>query len=333
MSLCYSQITLADRRRLHHLVAAKVPINEMARQLGRHRSTIYREIKRNTFHDRELPDFDGYYSTVADGIAKERRRRLRKLRRHPNLRTEIISQLEARWSPEQIAGRLLSDGLSRIRVCKETIYRFIYSKEDYGLGLYQYLPEARRKRRPMRSRKPRYGAFPAIHRISQRPDFVGDRSQFGHWEGDLLIFERPLGHANVTTLVERKSRYTVLIKNPSRHSRPIMDKIIRAFSPLPAFARQSFTFDRGTEFAGFRALEDGIGACSWFCDPSAPWQKGTVENTNKRIRRYLPGTTDLAVVSQRDLLHLTRHLNDQPRKCLGYKTPTEVFMAHLHEGL
>ena len=90
-------------------------------------------------------------------------------------------------------------------------------------------------------------------------------------------------------LVERKSRYTVTIKNPSRHSRPIMDKIIEAFSPLPAFARQSFTFDRGTEFAGFRALEDGIGACSCFCDPSAPWQKGAVENGNTRIRRFLPG--------------------------------------------
>ncbi|MDP9563559.1 UNVERIFIED_ORG: IS30 family transposase [Rhizobium nepotum] len=332
MSRCYTQITLADRRRLHQLVAAKVPVNEMARQLGRHRSTIYREIKRNTFHDRELPEYDGYYSTVAQDISNERRRRLRKLRRHPNLREEIITQLEARWSPEQIAGRLSLDGHDLVRVCKETIYRFIYSKEDYGLGLYQYLPEARRKRRPLRSRKPRDGAFPASHRISQRPDFIGDRSRFGHWEGDLLIFERPLGHANVTTLVERTSRYTVLIKNPSRHSGPIMDKIIRAFSPLPAFARQSFTFDRGTEFAGFRALEDGIGARSWFCDPSAPWQKGTVENANKRIRRFLPGTTDLAAVSQRDLLQLTRHLNDQPRKCLGYMTPAEAFMAHLQDG-
>lgn len=184
---------------------------------------------------------------------------------------------------------------------------------------------------PLRSRKPRDGVFPATHRISQRPDFIGDRSRFGHWEGDLLIFERPLGHANVTTLVERKSRYTVLIKNPSRHSRPIMDKIIRAFSPLPAFARQSFTFDRGTEFAGFRALEDGIGARSWFCDPSAPWQKGAIENTNKRIRRFMPSKTDLAAVSQHDLIHLARHLNDQPRKCLGYKTPAEVFMAHLQD--
>ncbi|UPA27323.1 IS30 family transposase [Shinella oryzae] len=331
MSRCYTQITLADRRRLHQLVAARMPINEMARQLGRHRSTIYREIKRNTFHDRDLPEYDGYYSTVADDIAKERRRRLRKLRRYPNLRKEIIDRLEARWSPEQIAGRLLLDGHSLVRVCKETIYRFIYSKEDYGLGLYQYLPEARRKRRPLRSRKPRDGAFPASHRISERPDFIGDRSRFGHWEGDLLIFERPLGHANLTSLVERKSRYTVLIKNPSRHSGPIMDKIIRAFSSLPAFARQSFTFDRGTEFAGFRALEEGIGARSWFCDPSAPWQKGAVENANKRIRRFMPGNTDLAAVSQRDLNNLARHLNNQPRKCLGYKTPAEMFMAHLQE--
>jgi IS30 family transposase len=109
-----------------------------------------------------------------------------------------------------------------------------------------------------------------------------------------------------------------------------MDKIIRSFSPLPGFARRSFTFDRGTEFAGFRALEDGMGASSWFCDPSAPWQKGTVENANKRLRRFLPGNTDLALVSQRDLTTLARHLNNQPRKCLGYKTPAEVFMANLH---
>ena len=331
MSRCYTQITLADRRRLHQMIATKAPVNEMARLLGRHRSTIYREIRRNTFHDRDLPDYDGYYGTLANDLAKERRSRLRKLRRHASLPEEIISQLKARWSPEQIAGRLLSDGVSLIRVCKETIYRFIYGKENYSLGLYEYLPEARRKRRPLRSRKPRDGAFPATHRISQRPEIIGDKSQFGHWEGDLLIFERPLGHANVTSLVERKSRYVVLIKNPSRHSRPIMDKIIRSFSPLPAFARRSFTFDRGTEFAGFKAFEDGIGASSWFCDPSAPWQKGTVENTNKRIRRFLSGGTDLATVSQSDLLNLTRYLNHQPRKCLGYRTPAEVFMAHLQE--
>jgi IS30 family transposase len=182
-------------------------------------------------------------------------RRLCKLRRYPDLRAEVISQLEALWSPGQIAGRLMSERLSPVRVCAETIYRFIYGKEDHERGLYQYLSEARRKRRPLRSRKPRNGAFPASHRISQRPDFVGNRSRFGHWEGDLIIFERPFGQANVTSLIERKSRYTVLIKNRSRHSQPIMDGIVRAFSFLPTFARQSFTFDRGTEFAAFLVLK------------------------------------------------------------------------------
>ncbi len=236
MSRCYTQITLADRRRLQQLMTAKVSINEMARLLGRHRSTIYREINRNTFHDRELPDYDGYYSTLANDLARERRCRLRKLRRHPDLREEIISQLKARWSPEQIAGRLVSDGISLVRVCKETIYRFIYNKEDYGLGLYEYLPEARRKRRPLRSRKPRDGAFPSTHRISKRPDIVGQRLQFGHWEGDLLIFERPFGEANITSLVERKSRYLVLIKNPSRHSGPIMGRATGLLRAPPRLA-------------------------------------------------------------------------------------------------
>jgi IS30 family transposase len=120
MSRCCSHLTLADRRRLHHLVARKVPINDMARQLGRHRSTIYREIKHNTFRDRELSDYDGYYSTLADDLAKERRRRLRKLRRHPHLRRMVIEKLEAYWSPEQIAGRLLADGISRVRICLYT---------------------------------------------------------------------------------------------------------------------------------------------------------------------------------------------------------------------
>ncbi|WP_018239840.1 IS30 family transposase [Ensifer sp. BR816] len=331
MSQCYLQLTLPDRRRLHQLIERKVPVGEIARQLGRHRSTIYRELKRNTFHDADFPEYSGYYSGIANDISKERRRRLRKLRRHPQLRELVIEQLKALWSPEQIAGRLLADGVSAVRVCTETIYRFIYGKEDYPLELYRHLPEGRRKRRRRGSRKPRDGLIPFDCRIAQRPDFIADRSQFGHWEGDLLIFERALGNANVTSLVERKSRYTVMIKNGSRHSRPLIDKIVDAFAPLPAFARQSFTFDRGTEFRGFRALEDGLGARSWFCDPNSPWQKGAVENTNKRIRRFVPSDTDLSAVSQQQLVALAHHLNSLPRKCLGYRTPAEVFMAHLRD--
>ncbi|MGE6783710.1 transposase, partial [Ensifer adhaerens] len=125
MSRRYSQLNLADRRRLFHFVERKLPIKEMARELCRHRSTIYREIRRNSFHDRELPDYSGYFPTVADDIRKERRQRPRKLERHPQLRELVIEQLKALWSPEQIAGRLLADGVSAVRVCTETIYRFI----------------------------------------------------------------------------------------------------------------------------------------------------------------------------------------------------------------
>ncbi|CDN57414.1 TRm24 putative transposase (plasmid) [Neorhizobium galegae bv. officinalis bv. officinalis str. HAMBI 1141] len=193
-------------------------------------------------------------------------------------------------------------------------------------------PARRLRRLPRGSRKPRDGLIPFECRISQRPDFVDDRSEFGHWEGDLLIFKRELGEANITSLVERKSRYTVLIKNRSRHSRPIMDKIIDAFSPLPSFARRSFTFDRGTEFAGFRALEDGIGARSWFRDQTHPGRKMPWKTPTSRIRRFLPGNTDLSNITQQQLVDLDHHLNAQPRKRLGYKTPAEVFIAHLREG-
>jgi len=134
------------------------------------------------------------------------------------------------------------------------------------------------------------------------------------------------------TLVERKSLYCVIIKNNSRHSKPIMNKIIQTFAALPYHARRSFTFDRGSEFMGYRALEDGMGARSWFCDPNSPWQKGAIENINKRIRRYLPSNTDLTQVNQAQLTALAHDLNATPRKCLGFKTPAEVFASLLQEA-
>lgn len=126
MPRCYSQLTLPDRRRLFHLREGKVSVAEIARQLRRYRSTIYRGLKRNTFHDREFPEYSGNCSGIASDMSKERRRRLCKLRRHPQLRDLVIDRLKAFWSPEQIAGRLLADGVSPVRICPETIYRFIY---------------------------------------------------------------------------------------------------------------------------------------------------------------------------------------------------------------
>jgi IS30 family transposase len=130
-------------------------------------------------------------------------------------------------------------------------------------------------------------------------------------------------------VVERKSRYTVLFRNNDRRSKPIMNQLIHHLAPLPAQARQSLTFDRGLEFVSWRDLQAGMITAAWFCDPQAPWQKGAVENTNKRVRRYLPPETIVLNVSNQDIRALCERLNATRRKCLGYQTPKEVFSRHL----
>ncbi|MFC4732259.1 IS30 family transposase, partial [Salipiger abyssi] len=165
--------------------------------------------------------------------------------------------------------------------------------------------------------------------LSNRPDRVAERVEFGHWECDLVMFRKEHGKINVTSLVERVSRYTVVQRNEDRRSKPIMEALIHGLSALPADARQSITFDRGSEFSAWQRLKDGIGADSWFCDPRAPWQKGTVENTNNRLRKFLPRSTEPTALTNRYLRSICQRLNATPRKCLGYRTPAEVFEAKL----
>jgi len=160
---------------------------------------------------------------------------------------------------------------------------------------------------------------------------VAHRRQFGHWEGDLMLFQQRFGQTNVTSLVERTSRFTVLLKNQTKQTKPVMNKVIRASRDLPIVARRSITFDRGTEFASRPHLQAEIGTQTWFCDPSAPWQKGTVENTNRRARRWLPRKLDPTTVSDHELKMICDRLNATPRKCLGWKTPAEVFREKMLE--
>nr|WP_242662679.1 IS30 family transposase [Salipiger profundus] len=145
------------------------------------------------------------------------------------------------------------------------------------------------------------------------------------WEGDLMIFERSTGTMNVASLVERKTRFAVLFRNNDRSSTHFMDALMNVLEPLPQPARTSITFDRGFEFRDWRKLQSGIGTESWFCDPQAPWQKGLVENLNKRARRYLPRDTQLAALSNLDMKAICDRLNGTPRKCLGWRTPKEAF--------
>ncbi|MEP2984110.1 MAG: IS30 family transposase [Sulfitobacter sp.] len=330
MSMGHKEIDLHERRQIERLLNAKATIAQIAAKLERHRSSIYREIKRNRFEDDELPELNGYYGVAAQQKAAGRRRRRRKLIRLPHLLGAVIEGFEAGWSPEQIAGRMRQEG-SDISVCHETIYAYVYSREGQSEELARYLPERRRKRKPRYARKPRGNVFPLETSIHNRPDAINDRSQFGNWEGDLMIFERAQGTANVATLIERKTRYTVLLRNNDRKSRPLMNRLINEMSPLPSEARRSITFDRGFEFTSWRELNKGMGTKAWFCDPQAPWQKGSVENMNRRVRRYLPRDAQLLTLTNQYMRLICQRLNGTPRKCLGYRTPAEAFGEELRK--
>jgi IS30 family transposase len=305
-----------------------MPIPEIADRLGRAPSTIYRELRRNGFSDGEIPDLNGYYALNAQDMYEKRRAIHRKMIIHPELKAAIEDRLKAGWSPEQIAGRMRLER-HPIRVSHETIYRFAYSKDGLEEQFYRYLPEHRRRRRPRGVRRHQRTHILDTQSLSHRPGRVSDRSEFGHWECDLMMFRREHGKINVTSLVERVSRFAVVSRNEDRQTRPIMDALVEGLAPLPAQARQSITFDRGSEFSGWRRLSESIGADAWFCDPQAPWQKGTVENTNNRLRRYLPRSTEPTALTNRFLGSICHRLNATPRKCLGYRTPAEVFEAHL----
>ena len=326
MESTYRHFTLEERRTLFRLLGAKLPVQEIAAQLGRHRSTIYREIARNEF--REVRQYRGYYPVTAEDSARRRRRRQCKLVRDPHLRRHVVEKLKLSWSPEQIAGRLKIAGEDD-RLCHETIYQFVYSPEGRTLELHRHLLRARRLRRQRFGRKPRSLKIPPERTIAQRPAEIGERQAIGHWEADLLIFQRVHGQANLTSLVERRSRLVRLIANPDRRSRNVLGAIGEALRPLPATARQTITFDRGSEFLGYQQLAKGCGIDSYFCDPHSPWQKGSVENTNGRLRRFLPGELDLATLTPARLQEIERQMNATPRKCLGFRTPHEAFAAAL----
>ena len=288
MGTVYTQLSLQERRRIEDWWLAKIPVADMARVLKRHKSTIFREIKRNFWADDSLPKkYAGYFGMAAHQRTQRRRSTQRKLIRHPDLCRRVIERIKQGWTPEQIGNRMIHEG-AKLRVCQETIYRYIYSKEGMAQELWWYLPEHRKSRRPRRARKRLPPKFNRNVSILFRPDDVAHRRQFGHWKGDLMLFKQKLGQSNVTSLVERVS---------------------------------------------WLHLQAEIGTQTWFCDPSSPWQKGTVENTNRRARRWLPRKRDITALTDHDMKMISDRLNNTPRKCLGWKTPAEVFREKMMEEM
>jgi transposase, IS30 family len=324
MGQSYRHFTLEDRCAIARLREDGQSIRQIAAALGRAPSSISREIARNTGHG----DAVAYKPAYADDIAWSRRWRGSRLERDAPLRALVLTLLATAWSPEQIAGRLKLENCPQ-GISHESIYRFIHAQikrtKDYSWR--HLLPRGKSKRglppphnKSIKSIKNRVS-------IHQRPKSVMARKSFGHWEADLLHPQK--SGAAILVANERKSRYTLLAKLDGKHAEPVADQLTKWLEPLPKNRKRSVTHDNGTEFACHHKLNQ-INIQTFFCDPHKPWQKGSVENTNGRIRRFIPRGTDPSSFSNHDLQILAKRLNNTPRKCLGFRTPEEIFSGSNH---
>lgn len=324
MGRSYSQLSLEERIELYHLWKSGHNRSEIARRLGRDRSTIGREIARNG--QARAKKAGDYCPAAADRRARGRRRRDKryKLARQPALRAYVKDRLAMGWSPAQIAGRLALRQGGPV-ISHESIYRYVYhrSGDNYRDYWHRLLPHRKHRRGKIVRGQP--ACVPHLkNRVSvhERPAAAADRSAPGHWEADMMLFAR-YGQ-NVLVGCERMSRYIFLERLRDRTAARVAKAIKARLLPLPEPVRRSVTFDNGTEFAGHEQL-NACGVATYFCDVRAPWQKGAVENAIGRLRRWLPRRTNLAELSPEDLKHIVRRANHTPRRCLGYKTPHEVY--------
>lgn len=323
MGEIYSHLTLEDGCRLSGLRELHLSVAEMARRLGCHRTTIYREIARNR-------GVEGYRPDSADRRAWARKLRGSRIARSTHLSTRVADCLALGWSPEQIAGRMKREGLEPT-VSTESIYRYVYSPAGRRAGLSRLLAQRKTKRGRRRRNGARGPAIPNRMPIHLRPTKAHLRSEFGHWEGDLMHFrtQRDI----LLTLHERRSRLTLARRLLSKNADDTAQTIREELASLPSTARRPITYDNGGEFARHDIVMDHIGLRAFFCDPHSPWQRGSIENTTGRLRRDLPRKTSLAAYTDDDIDSVIWNLNSTPRKCLDYRTPFEAFAVNLGVAL
>jgi IS30 family transposase len=299
-------------------------VRAIARELGRPASTISREITRNSH-----PGSGDYRPHAAQQRADQRRPRPKTgtIAANPALRDLVQAMLDDRCSPEQIARRLRRDHPDRpeLHVTHETIYQALYVQGRGQLRrvLAGALRTGRAARKPRRQPDQRRARFTApMVMISERPAEACDRAYPGHWEGDLIM---GLGNASaIGTLVERATRYVMLVHLPGRHdAETVRDGLIATITGLPEHLKQSLTWDQGVEMARHHEFSAATGMQVYFCDPHSPWQRGSNENTNGLLRQYFPKGTDLSTHTAADLAAVAAQLNRRPRKTLGWDTPAE----------
>lgn len=321
-------LSLQEREEISRGLAAGFSIRKIANQLRRSASTICREVNRHG-------GAANYRATDADVRAWElaKRPKLCLLAQNKNLRKAVAKKLSIEWSPEQIAGWLKTQypDNGRMHISHESIYRtlFIQSRGVLKKELLQHLRSRRlfRHSRLQNVKGLTRGSIRDLVAISERPPEVEDRSVPGHWEGDLIAGSN---NTHIATLVERQSRYTILVKIDGKDTGTVVKALVKKIKKLPGELKGSLTWDRGSELADHKAFTVATNVKVYFCDPSSPWQRGTNENTNRLLRQYLPKKTDLSQHSQNDLNVIARRLNQRPRKTLAFATPADKLAEALH---
>lgn len=314
-----THLTPIERGEISAYLQSGLSKAQIARRLGRDRASIGREISRNSVK--------GVYDPQrAQALYQERRKECRPTRKldHVPLRSYLHDRITGGWTPETVSGRLpleFPDDL-HMRISHEAIYQGIYNDERLHC-LIKELPQARPKRRKRGQGKTRRGpSIPNRVGIAQRPQEVNERTRYGDWEGDLIVGAGQSG--NIVTLVERASLFTMTRKIDTKNAEGVADAIIDAFKDMHSSWIKTITFDNGTEFACHERISKETGAAIYFADPYSSYQRGTNENTNGLIRRFLPKKMSFEHLTQKRLDIIEEELNNRPRKKLNFESPNEV---------
>ena len=313
--MSYTHINAKERHTLMFLSQYHLSAREIGRRLGRHHSSIARELRRNTHI------YGNYRDDSAHQIAKARRKQPRHFRKRSNqpLTDYVMDRLQEDWSPATIVGRLKVDfpRSRKMRLSVEAIYQWIYRDAAEGGLLYLHLLRRHKRRRRQGLYGLCRGLIPGRISIHDRPLSIAGRTRFGHWEGDTVEGEKGTGGLAVPVPLYIDKR-----------AETFTEATIEAFRHIPSKWRRTLTVDNGGEFAGFKAIEAATKLTVYFADPYAPWQRGTNENTNGLLRHYFPKGIDWRGVSEKQLAWAVKKLNNRPRKCLNYQTPNEVFLKN-----
>jgi len=316
-------LSLAEREEISRGVAAGLSMCRIARTLARAPSTVSREIERNGGKQ-------AYRAQAADAAAWSRAARPKscKLSGLPQLRQAVACKLRRDWSPQQVSRWLRAQhpGESDMNVSHETIYQtlFVQARGVFRKELTEHLRRCGYIRRARKLQAAHHGGIVDAISIRERPADAADRAVPGHWEGDLLAGGR---NTYIATLVERRSRFVILVKINSKDSVAFAAALARKIKRLPSELRRSLTWDRGTEMAAHKQFTMGTDVKVYFCDPRSPWQRGSNENTNGLLRQYFRKDENLSVYSQEHLNKIAARLNGRPRETLNWKTPAEVLAA------